>query len=62
LSLIFSSNKQQKIEKPSAHVKNVPIYYYKPSKNIHLLKQSLYPFATWRFTEKFIAIAIALTL
>jgi hypothetical protein len=38
-SLIFSSTKQQKIVKLSAHVQKVPLYYYKLSKNIHLVTQ-----------------------
>ena len=32
MSLVFSSTKQQKIVKLTAHVQKVPIYYYKPSK------------------------------
>ncbi len=32
MSLIFSSNKKQKIDKLLAHVQKIPIYYFAPSK------------------------------
>ncbi len=41
LSLIFSSTQKQKMQQPPEHVQKVLFYYYKPSKNIHLVTHSL---------------------